>query len=370
MQLQNFKTVIMPKKIRFIICAIFMLGFAYTASSQAAYNNEIKQVAVSLYNSFSKMQNISGRLDFNDTSRLKWNNLPVGLRARVGTSIGNMTDEQRKLVHRILSVSLSSQGYLKATSIMHLDDLLNRYYDSLFYKKEINDTTYAFVRSLLWSHKNYYFAFFGLPTDSIWGYKLEGHHLSVNFTFVNDKLSVTPFFIGTDPAEYQNSEYAGWRVLGQEEDLGIKLVNLFTPAQQKKATMSTAVPKDIITAAESGKRLVDNWGILGTAMNDKQRAVLQYIIREFVFNLEYDKAVIEYDKIIKAGVGKIYFGWIGEYDEKKPHYYVLNGPTFIIEFDNNGGPRNGANHIHAIWREKGNEYGEDVLKNHYQVEKH
>ncbi|MBK8788393.1 MAG: DUF3500 domain-containing protein [Chitinophagaceae bacterium] len=360
----------MPKIIRFIICTIFMAGFAYTASSQAAYNNEIKQVAVLLYNSFSKMQNISGRLDFNDTSRLKWNNLPVGLRARVGTSIGNMTDEQRKLVHRILSVSLSSQGYLKATSIMHLDDLLNRYYDSLFYKKEINDTTYAFVRSLLWSHKNYYFAFFGQPTDRIWGYKLEGHHLSVNFTFVNDKLSVTPFFIGTDPAEYQNSEYAGWRVLGQEEDLGIKLVNLFTPAQQKKATMSTAVPKDIITAAESGKRLVGNWGILGAAMNEKQRAVLQYIIREFVFNLEYDKAVIEYDKIIKAGVDKIYFGWIGEYDEKKPHYYVLNGPTFIIEFDNNGGPRNGANHIHAIWREKGNEYGEDVLKNHYQVEKH
>ena len=78
----------------------------------------------------------------------------------------------------------------------------------------------------------------------------------------------------------------------------------------------------------------------------------------------------EYDKILKAGIGKIYFGWIGEYDENKPHYYVLNGPTFIIEFDNNGGPRNGANHIHAIWREKGNEYGEDVLKKHYQMEKH
>ena len=316
------------------------------------------------------MQNISGRLSFADTSRLQWNNLPVGLRARAGTSIGNMTDDQRKLLHRVLSVSLSSQGYLKATSILHLDNLLNRYFDTLFYKKEINDTTYGFVKSLLWSHKNYYFAFFGQPTDSIWGYKLEGHHLSVNFTFVNGNLSVTPFFIGTDPAEYPNSEYAGWRVLGQEEDLGIKLIHLMTPAQQKKATLSTAVPTDIITAAESGKRLVDNWGVLGTEMNDQQKAVLQYIIREFVFNLEYEKAVLEYNKIIKAGIDKIYFGWIGVYDESKPHYYVLNGPTFIIEFDNNGGPRNSANHIHAIWREKGNEYGEDVLKKHYQVQKH
>jgi len=360
----------MSTKIRSIISCILTWGFAYAANSQATYNNEIKQAAVSLYNSFSKMQNISGRLHFNDTSRLKWNNLPVGLRARVGTSIGNMNDEQRILLHRILSVSLSSQGYLKATSIMHLDDLLNRYYDSLFYKKEINDTTYSFIQSLLWSHKNYYFAFFGQPTDSIWGYKLEGHHLSVNFTFVNDKLCVTPFFIGTDPAEYQSDVYAGWRVLGQEEDLGLKLINLFTTAQQKKATMSTAVPKDIITAAESGKRLVDDWGILGAAMNEKQKAVLLYIIREFVFNLEYDKAVIEYDKIVKAGIDKIYFGWIGAYDEKKAHYYVLNGPTFIIEFDNNGGPKNSANHIHAIWREKGNEYGEDILKKHYLAEKH
>lgn len=360
----------MTYKIRFFFISIVCLFFLSVVNGQTMYNNEIKQYAVLLYNSFDKMQNISGRLQFNDTSRLKWNNLPVGLRARAGTSIGNMTDDQRKLLHRILSVSLSSQGYLKATSIMHLDDLLNRYYDSLFYKKEIDDDTHHFVMSLLWSHKNYYFAFFGQPTDSMWGYKLEGHHLSINFTFVNDKLSVTPFFIGTDPAEYQNSEYAGWRVLGQEEDLGIKLVHLFTPAQQKKATMSTAVPEDIITAAESGKRLVENWGILASEMSNSEKAILQYIIREFVFNLEYDKAVIEYDKIVKAGIDKIYFGWIGEYDEEKPHYYVLNGPTFIIEFDNNGGPRNGANHIHAIWREKGNEYGEDVLKKHYMAEKH
>lgn len=349
---------------RFVLVPVFLLLSLFTYS-QASYHNDIKQSALTLFNSFTKLQQRAGLLAFNDTARLQWNNLPVGLRARAGTSIGNMNEEQRKLLHRLLSVSLSSQGYLKATSIMHLDDLLNRYYDSLFYKKEIDSSTHSFMQNLSWSHRNFYFAFFGRPADSVWGYKLEGHHLSINFTFVKDKLSVTPLFVGTDPAEYPTTEYAGWRVLGQEEDLGIKLVNLLSPAQQKKATMSSAVPSDIITAAESGKRLVDYWGIPASELNKEQQAVLQYIIREFVFNLEYDKAVAEYNNILKAGMSKIYFGWIGPYEESKAHYYIINGPTFLIEFDNYGFGGN-ANHIHAIWREKGNEYGEDVLKKHYQ----
>jgi hypothetical protein len=339
------------------------------ALSQLTYQQEIARSCDSFIHSLSALQRRSALLNFGDTARLKWNNLPVGLRARAGISVGNMSEQQRMLFHRILSNSLSSQGYLKATSIMHLDNLLNWYYDSIYYRKQIDESTYKMITGLKWSHRNYYLAFFGQPSDSVWGYKVEGHHLSLNFTFANKMLSVTPMFVGTDPAEYPISDYAGWRVLGQEEDLGFKLINLFSATQQKKATMSTAVPEDIITGAESGKRLIDYWGIKGSEMNAQQQAILQYIIREFVFNLEYEKAMAEYDKILQAGIGKIYFGWIGSYQEHKPHYYVLNGPTFLIEFDNRGF-NNDGNHIHAIWREKGNEYGEDVLKQHYLSEKH
>lgn len=358
------------KKYLILMACLCMLLITTNAYSQKAYQQEIRQYATALYQSFDKLQQRAGLLAFSDTARIKWNNLPVGLRARAGTSVGNMTDEQRILLHRILSASFSSQGYLKATSIMHLDDLLNRYADSLIARKEVNQETYGFLRDLQWSHKNFYFAFFGKPTDAVWGYKLEGHHLSVNFSFTGDQLSVTPFFIGTDPAEYPITEYAGWRVLGQEEDLGIRLLKQLSPAQQAKAIKTEEVPGDIITAAESGRRLIDYWGLPAKEMTAEQKIILQQIIREFVFNLEYEKAVIEYDKILKAGIDKIYFGWIGAKEEQVAHYYVINGPTFLIEFDNNGGPRQKANHIHAIWREKGNEYGEDVLRKHYLKEKH
>jgi hypothetical protein len=353
----------------FSLIPVFLV-FTVNVKSQASYNDEIKNSASSLIQTFTTFQKRSAMLSFNDTARIKWNNLPVGLRARAGISIGNMTEEQRKLLHRILSASLSSQGYLKATGIMHLDNLLNMFVDSAYERKMINDTLRKFLIDLQWSHQNYYLAFFGSPSDANWGYKVEGHHLSVNFTFTGDKISVTPWFIGTDPAEMQITQYAGWRVLGEEEDLGIKLIHMFTPAQQKKATMNTDVPGDMITGAESGKRLIDYWGIKANELNKNQKDVLLAIIREYVFNMEYDKATQEYTKILKAGVDNIYFGWIGPYDEYKAHYFILNGPTFLIEFDNAGGPRGKGNHIHTIWREKGNEFGEDILKKHYQGEKH
>lgn len=352
-------------KTTFLFCFIFLFGSVFSQD----VNKEIRKSAQTFIDSLTPLQKKRALLEFSDTARVKWNNLPVGLRARAGINIGSLSDEQRKLVHRMLSASLSSQGYLKATSIMHLDNLLNMYVDTMHQRKELSDTVYGFLRDLQWSHQNYYIAFFGNPqNDTNWGFKIEGHHLSLNFTFHQQQLSVTPLFVGTDPAEYPILEYAGWRVLSKEEDYGLKLIKGLTPEQQKKATMSKEVPGDIITAAESGRSLIDYWGIKGSELTKQQQETLKYIIREFVYNMEYEKAVEEYNKILKAGIENVYFGWIGSYEEKEPHYYVLNGPTFLIEFDNNGGPRRAANHIHAIWREKGNEFGEDLLKKHYENE--
>ncbi len=353
-----------------LACCVLQLSIC---KAQSGYQQEITQYAEKLYSSFTNLQTRSGRLSFSDTTRLKWNNLPVGLRPRVGASIGSMSNDQRRLVHRMLSASLSSQGYLKATGIMHLDDLLNNMVDTMLLNKAIDDKLFATLKGLQWGHANYYFAFFGQPGDETWGYKLEGHHLSVNFTFSPNHISVTPLFVGTDPAEISETQHAGWRVLGQEEDLALALINQLPPALRNRVTQKTEVPQDIFTSAESGRRLVDNWGIKVGEMPPAQKQLAERLIREFVFNMEYDKAQAEFKKINDAGLDNVYFGWIGAYVENIPHYFVLNGPTFLIEYDNRGrvgasGPE--ANHIHAIWREKGNEFGEDVLKKHYEAHKH
>ena len=217
-------------KVTFLI-TLFLFSIIVTAQNTA---EDIKSSVTVFVKSLSEDQRKIVVHDFNDSARLKWNNLPVGLRARAGIQLGSLTDEQRKQVHRILSAALSSQGYLKATGIMHLDNLLNMYYDTLLQRKQINADIHKRMRELQWSTQNFFLAVFNQPTDSIWGFKLEGHHLSLNFTFTKNQVAITPMFVGTDPAEYPTSEYAGWRVLGQEEDLGIKLVNILSPQQKKE----------------------------------------------------------------------------------------------------------------------------------------
>ena len=107
-----------------LLLAVLLFSF-FISKAQTGYYNEIKQYADSLYHSFENLQKKTALLAFSDTARIKWNNLPVGMRARAGLNIGNMNNDQRRHVHRILSASLSSQGYLKATGIMHLDNLIN-----------------------------------------------------------------------------------------------------------------------------------------------------------------------------------------------------------------------------------------------------
>ena len=253
---------------------------------------------------------------------------------------------------------------------MRLDDILNQVYEAAYKNKEISQDEITELRNLQWDFTHYFVSLWGTPGGvDPWGLKFEGHHISLNLSVYGTKFSLTPLFFGTDPSEVHTTKYAGLRVLSKEEDYGFRLINSLTKEQQAVATLSKEVPADIITNPGSEQRITTYSGIKGSSLTPKQKVLLKYIIGEYVNNLEHDKALEYIDKFEQSGLDGIYFAWIGSYQPQKPHYYVINGPDFLIEYDNMGFQKNG-NHIHSIWREKGNDFGEDILKSHYLQHKH
>lgn len=307
-------------------------------------------------------------LQFEDSLRTKWTNLPIGLAKRSGLRYGQLSEDSKIKFHHLLTTIFSSQGYLKLTSIMSLDDILNVIYESMYDKNLISDEVYKEIRNLNWNYNNYFIAIWGKPNKiDPWGIKFEGHHISINVSMVGDKYSITPLFLGTDPAEVTMGKYAGLRPLSKEEDYGLRLINSLSDEQKAIATLDQEVPGDIITNPMGKRNIVEYQGIKASDLTPKQKNMLELLIKEYIKNLEYDKSEEYLSKIEKSGIDQIYFAWIGSYEIRKPNYYIINGPDFLIEYDNVGFQKNG-NHIHSIWREKGNDFGEDILKTHYLLE--
>ncbi len=307
---------------------------------------------------------------FNDSLRFKWTNLPVGLVPRPGIQYGSLSDKSRMAFHRVLSATLSSQGYLKTTSIMQLDDILNTLYQQAFDRGEIDQKRLTQMQNLKWAHGNYYISIWGKPQEKgSWGLNFGGHHMALSLTCQGQSVTMSPYFIGTDPSEVKSSKYAGFRVLSKEEDYGFMLINALTEQQKSMAVLKQAVPKDIITHPGSSQRIDDYYGIAAARLDAGQKELLKLLIQEYIHNFEHQKAHQLFDKIIKSGIEKVHFAWIGSLENNKPHYYIINGPDFLIEYDNVGF-QNDGNHIHAILREKGNDFGADLLKQHYLEVKH
>ena len=307
---------------------------------------------------------------FDDSLRFKWTNLPVGMVARPGIQYGSLSDKSRMAFHRVLSAMLSSQGYLKTISIMALDDILNALYQQAFDKGEINEKMLKRMQDLKWGHGNYYISIWGKPqTQAVWGINFGGHHLALSLTADGQNVSMSPYFMGTDPSEVKSSKYAGLRVLSKEEDYGFMLINSLTDVQKSVAILKEEVPKDIITSPQGNQRITNYYGIAAQQLDEAQKVLLKLLIEEYTHNFEHQKAHQLFDKILKSGLEKVYFAWVGSLENNKPHYYIINGPDFLIEYDNVGF-QNDGNHIHAILREKGNDFGADILKQHYLDSKH
>ncbi|MBL87501.1 MAG: hypothetical protein CMO82_12675 [Winogradskyella sp.] len=342
----------------FILTFYSFIGFSQTSQEIVNISNEFLLT-------LSEDEKKEVLRDFNDSLRTKWTNLPIGLAKRPGKKFGDLSDEAKIKFHEVLTTIFSSQGYLKTTSIMQLDDMLNARVDEAIEKNLIKKENIPKIKALDWDYNNYFISIWGNPNLQIpWSIKFEGHHLSINLTIIKEKISFTPMFVGADPALIPSTKHVGLRVLSKEEDYGIKLINSFDESQQKIATLSQEVPKDIITNPSNNQRITEYQGIKANALTKDQKKILMLLIKEFINNLEYEKSNKYLLEIEEKGLDEIYFAWIGSYKKREPNYYIINGPNFIIEYDNTG------NHIHSIWREKDNDFGEDLLRTHHINHKH
>ncbi|REG86353.1 DUF3500 domain-containing protein [Algoriphagus antarcticus] len=352
--------------------SIFLLLVCLLSSHLMSAQNveELREVTTSFLGTLPEGQKSAVQFDLSDSLRTKWTNLPVGLAPRSGVRIGDLSGESKIKFHRVLSTIFSSQGYLKVFTIMQVDDILHEIMEIAYQREQMNENTIKMIRTLDWDYGNYFVAILGDPSeDNLWGLKFEGHHISINLTVSGDEFSMTPVFLGSDPAVVEVTQYAGLRPLSKEEDYGFWFVNTLDEEQKAKATLSEKVPGDIITSPGRDQWINEFKGIKGSELNANQQKILHYLIEEYVNNLDHPKAE-EYMAILHArGMDEVYFTWIGSYEPMKAHYYMVHSPDFIIEYDNVGFLDN-ANHIHTIWRENGNDFGEDILKKHRLAHKH
>jgi hypothetical protein len=330
--------------ILFSSAALFLItSFRYYAP------NEL--VAIEFINSLSSEQRENIVLEFDNESREEWTFLPVTT-TRDGLLIKNLNDEQKNILHKLLKTYLSQDGYRKTKSIIELESILREIENG---NRRRDPELYGIV-------------FYGMPgVDEAWGWKFEGHHISLNYTTVSNKLSIAPRFFGANPAEIMEGSKKGFRALENEEDIALKLVNSLSADQRDKAIFRSSAYRDIVTSRESKVTPLEPVGISIQEMNTDQSNLLMDLISEYIFTIPEEIGQERLNKIKQEGLDNILFGWAGETELGKPHYYRVKGKSFLIEFDNT---QNSANHIHSVWRDFNGYFGRDLIKEHYNNSDH
>ncbi len=317
----------------------------------SAQNEPMLQARIKLIKELNPEQLALAVHPLTTDERYNWHFIP---RSRKGLSLKRMEDNQKDFAHQFLKSGLSIRGYEKAAGIVELEGILN----------EVE--LWGFLRR---DPDEYYFTLFGSPEEnSTWGWRFEGHHISLNFTIVNGRpASQTPAFWGANPALVPKGPKKGWRVLAEEENTARKLVQLLNRTQRKQAVISDRAPRDIITGT-GRKAIVENpEGIRHSALTEEQQNILWSLVLVYTDNFRNDLAENQRKKILNSGLQNLHFAWAGGLHPGQGHYYRIQGPTVLIEYDNT---QNGANHIHTVFRDLQNEFGEDLLNQHYQEHNH
>jgi hypothetical protein len=284
--------------------------------------------------------------EFDADERMNWHFIP---KERKGLPLREMSPYQKHLASALLAAGLSQTGYIKAVTIMSLEDVLRIIENDSGERRD---------------PEKYYFSIFGTPSDnSAWGYRVEGHHLSQNYTIVRGEVIDGPSFFGSNPAEVRQGPRKGLRALAAEDDLGFELIHTLDEREQQAAIVDPIAYKDILSAASRKAALQGQpSGLLASRMNARQLEALMALMEEFARNVPDELADRRITQINRAR-RDIHFAWSGGINRGDLHYYRVQAPLFLIELDDT---QDNANHIHSVWRDLTGDFGEDLLQQHYK----
>ncbi len=336
-----------------VLVGVVVAGIGGAVVSAQRASVTMVTAAQQFVESLSAQQREQATFPFESEERYKWNFIPDEMFPRNGLPLKAMTPAQRSKAQELMKAGLSQKGYMTYSAIMELETVLK----SL--EKETGDNGRRFLRDPL----AYRFSIFGTPgPDAIWGWRVDGHHVSLHFTVVKGQLvASTPTFAGTNPAEVRTGKQKGTRILAEQEDSARELLMSLTPEQQKVAIFTTDAPGDIVTGNKDKVDSLKPVGLQSAKMEPEQRLKLMAVVRSYASLMADDIARERVGRIWSAGIENVYFGWAGSTEPGQKHYYRIQGPTFLIEFDNT---QNDANHIHSVWRDFNGDFGRDLLREH------
>ncbi len=345
------------------LIAVMGVGIAARAAGSSSPMELLIGSAHNFLASLSEEQKNRTLLPFESDERTNWNFVPL---VRKGLPFKEMDPGQALLAHALLNSIVSAKGYHKVTTIMSLDMVLREL------EKKAGDARAETRRDPLL----YYVTLFGEPPADVetahkerkpWGIRIEGHHVSLNFTIVGDEIiGSAPEFLGANPHVVPEGPRKGLRVLGAEEDLGRELLHLLNEDQRKQAIIGETAPPDIFTSNKRKAELEGPVrGLPRSAMDEPQKQQLQKLIDEYLDNLPpyvADAKRAKIDALSAEQKDQIHFAWMGATEPGAGNYYRVQAPTFLIEYDNT---QNNANHSHTVWRDFDGDFGLDLLAKHH-----
>ena len=345
------------------------------------YANRMRSAADALLSNLNREQLAKALYPFDaEDERRDWDFIPK-YRPR-GLPLREMTDRQQVLAQQLLASALSLPAYAQAVSIMSFENVL----------RELNAPRAGLAAAEFRHSGKYQFSFFGEPhAEQTWAWRMVGHHVAVNFTIVDGRyVAPTPLLFGAEPAEF-----GAFKPLKDDEDRGFALLDALTSEQRQQAIIHDVAPPDFVTRvvrklgeeelpgdhelgfdhyviSEHDREML-KWirsqarGLPGHAMSASQFGMFRDVIVGYISRLPKEPADRHLERLEQGDLSQFTFAWAGKPERGKPRYYRVQGPSFLVEFENaqiGGGLPNEANHIHTVWRDPDNDFG-DLLLQHY-----